>query len=214
MFYLSSALILLGILIFVYSIIADAQRRREDISSGEGVRDGAAAGTAGIAERQGRTGTPIKSKNNTAAVENQAAGLWAGAGSVDPGVGGAPTAENSAVDEPDGREMTAVLFEDNSRIIDYSSETVSIDPGRAGYKKIRRIGSGRLSLEKAGISFHLGKKLYRYDFHRVRDIKTGRAHMALFLAGSDSVKLFIFNAGSSAANMVADAYGDYQRGGE
>ena len=204
MFYLSLVLIFLGILIFVYSIIADAMRRRGANPSAEGAGGAAASGASGAVKQPApenkRIRPPVLSKKQTVTGENSAVT--------------APAANAVAVPGPDESDMTAVLFEDNSRIIDYGSETVSIDPGRAGYKKIKRIGSGRFSIEKAGISFLMGKKLYRYDFHRVRDVKTGDKHLALFLAGSDSVKLFIFNAGSAAIAGAAAAYGEYRGGGE
>lgn len=214
MFYLSLALIFLGILIFVYSIIADAMHRRGDLPSGEWGSDGPASrpGPAGAAAQTAPETRRIRpsflSKKRKGIAENRAVKQNTAVRAVSP-EGRTPSAEKAVGQEPDDSEMTAVLFEDNSRIIDYDKETVSIDPGLAGYKKIRRVGSGRLSIEKAGISFHMGKKLYRYDFHRVRDIKTGSKHLAVFLAGSDSVKLFIFIAGSAAPAGVADAYGEY-----
>ena len=98
-------------------------------------------------------------------------------------------------------EQKAVLFEDRSSVIDYSSESGSIDPSLEKYKNIKRIGSGPCSVETGGITFYMGKKLYRYDFHRVRDIKAGKSHLALFLMGSGSVKLFIIEPGSGIPSL-------------
>ncbi len=192
MVYLSLALIFLGILIFLYSIILDSKKRRGDNAR------------RAPAEMTRREDGERLSRKAAAAGNTRATGPAApGAGiKRHAAPGGGPGA--AAGDQ-------AVLFEDSSRIIDYGSETGSIDASLQGYKKIKRIGSGKLMVEKGGITFFMDKKLYRYDFHRVRDLKPGSRHLALFLHGSKAVKLFIVEPESGIISAVNDAYHEYLR---
>jgi hypothetical protein len=124
------------------------------------------------------------------------------------GPGGAPEGRRGPAPRP---EQNAVMFEDKSRVIDYDNESGSIDPSLEEYKNIKRIGSGRLVVEKGGVTFFLGKKLYRYDFNRVNGIKTGERHLALFMDGSEVVKLFIVEAGSGIIEAANSAYAAHMR---
>ncbi|GEM_PF-1078050 len=199
MLYLSLALIFLGIVIFLFSIILDAKRRhesqhaapmrgsaavRQDAGSAHGGKEGPGAGPAPAVNRGKREprGDPAQAK-------------------VSP-VGAAPASR---------REQKAVLFEDKSNVIDYGSESGSIDPSLEKYRNIKRIGEGTISVETGGITFYMGKKLYRYDFHRIRDIKAGKSHLALFLMGSGSIKLFIIEPGSAVITAATDAFREYVR---
>ncbi len=201
MLYLSLALIFLGIIIFLFSIIHDAKRRHEEQHSAAlpgmaaggnvpGNKLGAVADTKGMINRGKRV--PRRGPAQAKAPS--------GTGDGTPGAVAASS-----------REQKAVLFEDKSNIIDYSSESGSIDPSLEKYKSIRRIGAGTISVETGGITFYMGKKLYRYDFHRVRDIKAGKSHLALFLMGSGSVKLFIIEQGSGVITAATDAFREYVR---
>jgi len=194
MVYLSSALILLGVLIFLYSIILDSKKRREEHVRHERYtrRSPVSAQDAPARANEGRASRSADAREGAAAsTRGGAAGKSRSSGW--------PIAHQ------------AVLFEDSSHIIDYSTESGSIDPSMKGYKNIKRIGSGTLAVEKGGITFSMGKKLYRYDFHRVRDLRTGSRHFALFLHGSKAVKLFIVEPGSGLIGMVDDAYQEYLR---
>jgi hypothetical protein len=105
--------------------------------------------------------------------------------------------------------MDAVLYEDSSGVIDYHNDNNTIDPTFEGYKKIRRIGRGRFEIGKDGINFYTGKKFFRFDFHRVRDIKTGSRFIALMLIGSEAVKLFIFDGETPAQSLLKRSYQSY-----
>jgi len=216
MLFLSIILILLGVLIFVYSIIVDTKKRTGGIdvsaadveksppSTGQPSRASLGAGT----RKQGE-GSPLGKKNinSDEAVMKHTRKTYAGEND---------SGQAAVFDKkiPASVKQTAVLYEDSSHVIDYNNETGVIDSGLEGYNNIKRIGSGELAVEKGGISFSIGKKLYRYDFHRVRDIKTGDKHLALFLHGSDAVKLFIFDAGSDRIAATHAAYKDYLRSSE
>jgi hypothetical protein len=198
MVYFSLALILIGILIFLYSIILDAKKRCVEHTP-RGTMDKSAPRGAGSGSRQAAAAA---NERNKAAGANQARFTGSGEPAAAAGNGKGPAAQA-------GNE--AVLFEDSSHIIDYGNESGSIDPSLEGYKNIKRIGNGKLTIEKGGITFFMGKKLYRYDFHRIRDLKPGNRHLALFLHGSGNVKLFIVDPGSGIINAVSDAYQEYLR---
>lgn len=129
-----------------------------------------------------------------------------------PGMSGAPEKVRPAsVRESSPLINKATLYEDGSHVIDYNSESGTIDASLTDYKNIKRIGSGHIIVEKGGINFYRKKKLYRYDFHRITDIKSGGKFMALILAGSDTVKLFIVDNESGVIGGVLDAYRDFMR---
>lgn len=215
MLYLSLVLIFLGILIFLYSIMLDAKRRRE-----------APAHTPTADPATAATREKATEKQQAAPVRKSAAPAGGGPTQEERGgrspLAGAGTrqddprprrTERTVQSAPSGQkpELKAVLYEDSSRVIDYASESGTIDPSLEKYRKIRRLGSGHLALEKEGISFYMGKKMYRYDFHRVRDLKIGERHMALFIGGSESVKLFIFETGGAPLTAMGDAYREFVR---
>ncbi len=99
-------------------------------------------------------------------------------------------------------ERTAVLYEDSSNIIDYANRSGSIDPSLEEYRKIRRIGRGRLIIENGSLLFNVDKKAFRFDFSKIHDIKAGGNYIAVFMKGSDAIKLFIFLKKSDYISMI------------
>jgi hypothetical protein len=85
----------------------------------------------------------------------------------------------------------AVMFDDRSDIIDYSSGVGTLDSTFLKYKDIKRIGKGIIESDSDGINFYLDEKLYRFDSHRIYDIWCGENYVALPLKGNGLVKLFI-----------------------
>ncbi len=208
MLYLSLALIFLGIIIFLYSIILDAKRRHEKapvtVNPGRG---GAQADKAPVSGG-------IPASPGPSAVQGGAGNRGKRVPKSGPAQakGPSPEAEQSAGGvAPSRPEEKAVLFEDKSDIIDYSNESGSIDPSLEKYKSIKRVGSGTISVEPGGLTFYMGKKIFRYDYHRIRDIKAGKSHLAVFLMGSGSVKLFIIEPGADIINAAIDAFREYVR---
>jgi hypothetical protein len=201
MLYLSVILIMLGALIFVYSIILDANKRTRGRNSAEVNVDKTAP-----AARHASSASPkveARQKEEASAFNkrpiHRGTGPFTGAGKNRP-------------DETGAGIQQAVLYEDGSGVIDFNNGAGPIISNIEEYKNIKRIGSGSLTVEKGGLSFSMGKKLYRYDFHRVRDIKTGENHLALFLNGSDAVKLFIFDDGEDRIEAIDSIFRDYMRG--
>jgi hypothetical protein len=215
MLYLSLVLIFLGILIFLYSIMLDAKRRRE-----------APAHTPSVDTVPAVLKEKAPGKQQAVPVRKSAAPAGGGPTQEERGGRSPLTGAGSRQDEsrprrtertvqsaPSGQqsELKAVLYEDSSRVIDYASESGTIDPSLEKYRKIRRLGSGHIALEKEGISFYMGKKMYRYDFHRIRDLKIGERHIALFIGGSESVKLFIVDTGGAPLTAIGDSFREFVR---
>lgn len=113
--------------------------------------------------------------------------------------------------ELQAEQQYAVLYEDSSRIIDYERSENTIDPTLKEYQKIKRLGKGDIELAKEGINFYIGKKFFRFDYHRIKDLKVGDNFIALFLKGSDVVRLFIFHGGAAVQSEIKKSYQDYLR---
>ena len=103
----------------------------------------------------------------------------------------------------------AILYEDSSNIINYSSSIGTIDPSLEEYKKIMRIGAGELLYEKNGISFYTENKFYRFDFHRFDNIKIGDNYLALVLKGLGTTKLFIVENNNNIIATINNSYSEY-----
>lgn len=218
MLYISLALIFIGIIIFIFSIIVDARRTHEEKAPpAEPSPDRVPPRMEGGERPSGKTHRvdgPGRVAMTGSAAAPQAQGRARQAPSPShPGKREARTSGVSSRREASPRvqsEPLAVLYEDSSRVIDYDSASGIIDPSLERYKQIRRIGRGRFAVEKGGITFRTESTLYRFDFHRLRDIREGRRHLALFLGGSESVRLFIFESESGLIRTAAAAYRDYQ----
>jgi len=158
MLYLSLAVIFLGILIFAYSIIVDAKKRRNELSERGSAQDAASDRAASSGDNAGmrhhRNGGDIPArkgeKNNQVVKEDSRRERG-------------PLGRQASASQS---EKQAVLYVDSSHVIDYANQSGSIDSSLEGYKNIKRIGSGHLAVEKGGVTFYMGKKLYRFDFHR------------------------------------------------
>ncbi len=201
MFYLSVILIMLGALIFIYSIILDAKKRKQGRNSPEEGADK----TAPLTQHTPSANPGVGAQQNEETSSRPKRPVQKGEGPF-------TRAGKDGPHETGAGIPRAVLYEDGSGVIDFNNGTGPSISDMDEYKNIKRIGRGILAVEKGGISFSLGKKLYRYDFHRIRDIKTGENHLALFLHGSDAVKLFIFDRGDDQIEAIDSIFRDYTRG--
>ncbi|MBN2041418.1 MAG: hypothetical protein JW864_15360 [Spirochaetes bacterium] len=100
--------------------------------------------------------------------------------------------EDEAFDEDISIITDVSLYEDASNIIDYENNDSILDPGLREYEKIKRIGEGSIELLKNGINFRTGKKLFRFDYHRVSDVKKGKNYFVLQMKGSNKNRIFVF----------------------
>ena len=88
-------------------------------------------------------------------------------------------------------EDLVVLFEDFSSVIDYDTNNSTIDSTLKEYESIKRLGEGNFFVINEGVSFYIGKKLYRFDFRNLEDVKYGKNFLAFFYGPGRAVKLFI-----------------------
>lgn len=109
-------------------------------------------------------------------------------------------------------EYYAVLYEDSSSIFDYDNNTSIIDSTLNEYKKINRVGRGKIELMKDGLNFNIERKFFRFDFHRIEDIKYGDNFFSLFLKGSDVVRLFLFENNNLIGNDLRQIYKNFLMG--
>ena len=112
-----------------------------------------------------------------------------------------PEKDDNVIEEQNVKEVSdedvsiitdVSLYEDASNIIDYENNDSIIDPGLSEYEKIKRIGEGSIELLKSGINFRTGKKLFRFDYHRVSDVKKGKNYFVLQMKGSNKNRIFVF----------------------
>ncbi len=108
-------------------------------------------------------------------------------------------------------EVEAVLYLDNSGLVDYEGRTSVIDPTLERYARMKRVGAGNVEIAKEGLNFRYQKNLYRFDFIRISDIHFGENYCALSIKGSDTVRLFLFMDGREFINRLNREYGDFCR---
>ncbi len=108
-------------------------------------------------------------------------------------------------DSPATHQDNVFFYEDNSNLVDYSNDTGTIDSTLEEYKKIKLIGKGTLLLEKQGLSFHIGKKFRRFDFHSVAKLISGPDYISV-ITRSGPIKLFIIKHNSNFIANITAAY--------
>ncbi len=108
-------------------------------------------------------------------------------------------------------EVEAVLYLDSSGLVDYEGRASVIDPTLERYARMKRVGPGSVEIAKEGLNFRYQKNLYRFDFIRITDIHFGENYCALFINGSDTVRLFLFADGREFINRLNRDYGEFYR---
>lgn len=103
----------------------------------------------------------------------------------------------------------AVLYEDASNLVDYDNETNVIDPTFREYQKLKRVGRGKIEIARDGLNFYVDRKFFRFDFHRLKDIKAGGNFAALSLKGNDVVRLFLFEGNTRVPLELKQGFRDY-----
>ncbi len=109
----------------------------------------------------------------------------------------------------DDGKVYFTLYDDRSSVINYNNKGGIIDPTLEEYKKIKRIGKGEFELDREGISFHMGRKLFRFDFHKINEVLTGNNSVAIFITGSDVVKLFVAEKEPDMIGRVREKYAEF-----
>ena len=103
---------------------------------------------------------------------------------------------------------STTMYEDKSGLIDYSIRVGSVDPTLEKYKMIKRIGRGKVVIHDDGLTFNKEGKMYRFDFHQIDKIYTGKNYLALTVMRSPSVKLF-FN--ENVADLILSLNSSYDK---
>lgn len=113
---------------------------------------------------------------------------------------------------PEDNNVYAVLFNDYSGDLEYDGSDNAIDPTFSKYSALKRVGRGMVAVVKDGINFKLDKNLYRFDFHRIRDIQGGDNYIAVNLKGSHTVRLFLIENDDYKMKIIRD-FADFCRKG-
>lgn len=217
MLYASIFLFIAGITLIVYSFLSRSSSSAksvpmEGVVQPETVRGIASAGMKKsepepIPPQEERKKTPNRSLEAACAAEKSSApgGTERKAESVPHKQ--APAASTPAKEERDA----AVLYHDASGVVDYEGGASVIDPSFKKYSKLKRIGSGHVSVVGEGINFQMRKKLYRFEFYLINKMVQGENYLALFLKGSDEARLFIFKRGSGIEKKLAREYAAFRK---
>ena len=118
---------------------------------------------------------------------------------------------DSQLQEKSDKNVYAVMFDDKSDLIDYSSGIGTIDSTFLKYSDIKRIGKGVIESDSDGISFYLDERLYRFDLHRIYDIWCGENYVALPLKGNGIVKLFIIENSPDFSYKVEADFKEFEK---
>jgi hypothetical protein len=114
-------------------------------------------------------------------------------------------------DLPRDDNVYAVLFNDYSGDLEYDGSDNCIDPTFGKYSALKRVGRGSIEVIKDGINFKLLKNLYRFDFHRIRDIQSGDNYVAVVLKGSDIIRLFLIENDNDFCVKIIRDYKNFCR---
>jgi hypothetical protein len=117
--------------------------------------------------------------------------------------------EDKFEDEKMSESSPVVMYEDASNIIDYNNNDSIIDSTLKEYKKIKRVGAGNLEFSEDGIYFRTGTKLFRFDFRRITDIKSGNNFIVLMMKGNSVLKLFLFKKNTLLSEKLKQVYNKY-----
>ncbi len=232
MLYLSLFFILSGAMLLLYAVITGISEKKVVVPSGrekpvpsrayenmrgEEVRasDGEklAAGDAVAVHEDGKPLSPrvhvYEETSEPAAGEPEAGGREISLVEAGEKTSSAIIKEDPASGEEYPDSAGAVLYEDASRLVDYSREKGIIDPDIQHYREIRRIDEGNLVLENEGLSFHCGRKFFRFDFIKVEKIFFSRNSIAVIYGAGSPVRLFILREGIPLLEKARSAYDEF-----
>ncbi len=217
MLYVSIILFIAGIALIVYSFLSRSSSSAKIVPMEGVVQPDANRGAASAATRKSgeqqvapqedRNKTPDESPETPRATEKPSAPQ-----SPERKTESSPGKQAPAPPAPAKEEKDmAVLYHDASGIVDYEGGTSIIDPSFKKYSKLKRIGSGHVSVVGDGINFQMRKKLYRFEFYLLDKMVQGENYLALFLKGSTEPRLFIFKRGSGIEKKLAREYAAYRK---
>lgn len=83
-----------------------------------------------------------------------------------------------------------VLYSDEKGVSLFDSASGILEE-KGAYDEFSRIGSGTAQIGADALSVKIGKKLFRYDYHRVREIRLRDGVAVLYLKGDSRGNIFI-----------------------
>ncbi|MDA3899284.1 MAG: hypothetical protein PF637_02060 [Spirochaetes bacterium] len=75
-------------------------------------------------------------------------------------------------------ELVAVLYEDKDSSVSFSGDSDTLFPDK--FQKLKRVGSGALTLSSDSMSLRFDKTMYRFDFNRLKEIRGDKSGVLLF----------------------------------
>jgi hypothetical protein len=228
MLYASIFLVVVGIVLIVYSFVTKAASSTKGVAQEAIIQpvsprfdgDAPSPDTNTKVERKADAGSSSQKKQTIAGVDKIADGAVHDEKPVAPtrverveqkAETAARKKEQSPSQEAHEGRDTAVLYVDASGVVDYEGGQSVIDPSFKKYAKLKRVGSGHVSVVNDGIHFQLRKKLYRFEFYLVDKMVQGENYLALFLKNSSEARLFIFKRGSGIEKRLAREYAAYRK---
>ncbi len=217
MLYASVFLFVVGIVLIVYSFLARSSTSAkivpmEGVVNPDANRGAAPAATKKSGEQQIAPQEDVKKTADESPGAPHVAEKPSVSHSPERITESGPGKQASASPSPENEEKdTAVLYHDASGVVDYEGGVSVIDPSFKKYSKLKRIGSGHVSVVGDGINFQLRKKLFRFEFYLLDKMVQGENYLALFLKGSNEPRLFIFKRGSGIEKKLAREYAAYRK---
>ena len=87
-------------------------------------------------------------------------------------------------------EFSVVLYIDDKGVVLQDSSTGILEENGA-YDEFTRVGSGTAVIGADALSVRIDKKLFRYDYHRIREIKLREGVSVVYLKGDSRGNIFI-----------------------
>ncbi|MFW6366068.1 MAG: hypothetical protein ACOC2H_06295 [Spirochaetota bacterium] len=121
------------------------------------------------------------------------------------------TMDESIVQEtapPDG--IAAVLFEDADSVVAYGEGSDSIAPER--YSHLKRLSNGILIVGDDALTFRSEKALYRFDFHRLKQIRGDAGSVLIYPDTMNHPLLLLCPDDKTVARTIIDRFITFRKG--
>jgi hypothetical protein len=108
-------------------------------------------------------------------------------------------------------EFNVVLYMDDKGVVLSDSSTGILEENGA-YDEFTRIGGGTAVIGSDALSVRIDKKLFRYDYHRIREIKLREGVSVVYLKGDSRGNIFIAE-NVLFARVLDETFSRYSRKG-
>jgi len=106
--------------------------------------------------------------------------------------------------------ISAVLFEDIENSVSFAGVLSEDDYNR--YDKLKRVGCGTVVLNNDSISFHIEKKLFRFDFFRLKDVRGNQNSVLVYPDNLNFPFLVIAENETAFSERVLERYLNFKKG--